>query len=405
LTVASGDTFDPFVFVNFEWATVTACKEDYAGTPLADWTINLLDDGDVELEDKVTDGTGCVEFTIMQPGDYSLTEDLKPGWFQIEPASGSFDVPATSGYQNTFTFINGYPEIKIDKEISDNYDEGTGTGDWYDSVEVIVGTKLYYRFTVENTGNVPLYDVTVTDPTLGALLDDDVDDVFCTYAELAPGEQVVCGPFGPVPAEFTGEDETSCNTATAEGIYDDPLAVSDSDEACYTALYWAFTPGFWKNHWGNPERPNQNDAWQYTAYDPYGEFASRLCAPDAFWAACDEFPENYDQTVMLLDALSLQGGSDLIGASEILLRAGTASLLNASFHETLDVAGHPAATIVIGDPCELQGPGGICYFPYATETIIEKVNAALGGTRAEMLTLAAELDGYNNGIETIDWDW
>jgi hypothetical protein len=59
----------------------------------------------------------------------------------------------------------------------------------------------------------------------------------------------------------------------------------------------------------------------------------------------------------------------------------------------------------VGQPCELPGPGGTCYFPYATATVIRKVNTALGGTRAEMLTLAGELDGYNNGIETINWNW
>ena len=95
-----------------------------------------------------------------------------------------------------------------------------------------------------------------------------------------------------------------------------------------------------------------------------------------------------------------------MGAGEILLRAATASLLNASFHQTLDVDGHPVATVVPGDEvCELQGPGDACYFRYSTTTIIEKVNTALVGSRSDMITLAAELDGHNNGIEEIDWSW
>jgi hypothetical protein len=92
-----------------------------------------------------------------------------------------------------------------------------------------------------------------------------------------------------------------------------------------------------------------------------------------------------------MQALSFKGGSGLVGAKQILLRAGVAALLNASFHE-----------VVHGG---VVGPGGVIYYPYTSAEIIAMVNTALcSGDRMLILQLAYELDGYNNGIEYINWD-
>jgi hypothetical protein len=72
----------------------------------------------------------------------------------------------------------------------------------------------------------------------------------------------------------------------------------------------------------------------------------------------------------LLQALSFQGGSTLNGGAQILLRAATAAVLNA---------------------CK-----GIGY-PLTEAEIIALVNAKLAlCDRAEIIALAATLDGYNN---------
>ena len=90
----------------------------------------------------------------------------------------------------------------------------------------------------------------------------------------------------------------------------------------------------------------------------------------------------------LLQALSFKGGAGIQGAKQTLLRAGVASLLNASFHEYWDHA---------------IGAGGV--FPYTSQQIIDMVNAALASNdRETMLELASELDAINNGIHLIDWD-
>jgi uncharacterized repeat protein (TIGR01451 family) len=314
---------------------------------------------------------------------------------------GTYGALQTSDEDDAY-YIGLAPEIAIDKQVAAVYGAGTlpDDDDWRDSVELYVGGYVFYRFIVWNAGNVPLSGVEVTDEMLGG--------VVCDIGELAvDAPPYVCQMSEPIgPVEYQ-EGRSVVNTAIVNGCYNG-FCDDDEDTASYKALYWAFTPGFWKNHWGNPERNNQNDAWQYTAYDP--EFA-RLCG-DAFSAAC-LYPDICTDSTLLRRALTMQGGSGVPGAVEILLRAGTAALLNASFHETLDVDGHPVAGVALGEDCELQGPDGICYYPLAVQTVIADVNSALTpetdeeseAHRARMLKLAEQLDGYNNGIHEINWEW
>jgi hypothetical protein len=78
----------------------------------------------------------------------------------------------------------------------------------------------------------------------------------------------------------------------------------------------------------------------------------------------------YDNTT-LLEALNFGGGSGVAGGARILLRSAVAALLNSS---SPDVD-----------------------YTMTTAEVIAAVNAALAsGSRATMLTLAAELDTDNN---------
>ncbi len=153
--------------------------------------------------------------------------------------------------------------------------------------------------------------------------------------------------------------------------------------------YWAFTPGFWKNH--TATSPSGHDAWQWTYYkttdkvgdvfDPDHSLSILTTAvPGAKYGALGSFT--------LLEALGFKGGSGDAGAAQILLRAGTAALLNASFHEYWTDHGYDHTG----------------YYPYTSAEVIALVHAALGGTAQDMLDLAAELDGYNNSAHIIDWD-
>src|SRR5215218_3013469 len=113
------------------------------------------------------------------------------------------------------------------------------------------------------------------------------------------------------------------------------------------------TPGYWKNHTTNWE--------EYSPSTQLGTIFTSL--------AGTRFA-----SMTLLQALSLQGGSTLDGATQILLRAAAAAVLNAA-HEGV---GYP-------------------YRRFGEFKIIEKVNAAIAsGNRATILNLATTLDKANN---------
>jgi hypothetical protein len=113
------------------------------------------------------------------------------------------------------------------------------------------------------------------------------------------------------------------------------------------------TPGYWKNH---------TSAWADTSYAPTDTVGSVFTLP----ADLSSFGSE-----TLLAALNGGGGPDLNGATEILLRAAVASLLNAS------------------DP-NVQ-------FGATTASIIKKVNTALATeNRDKILALATKLDTRNN---------
>ncbi len=168
--------------------------------------------------------------------------------------------------------------------------------------------------------------------------------------------------------------------------YDNTATITETGQSADETVtvcvqYWAFTPGFWKNHTEEPR-----NAWKYTAYDTgdtLGEvFPALVGASFTYKASTRSYA-----SLTLLQALSLKGGTDLAGAMEILLRAATAALLNASFHEEMHGT--------------VEG-----YYPFTTAEIIALVNTQItSGDRASILALAYELDGYNNGDHYIEWWW
>jgi uncharacterized surface anchored protein len=80
-------------------SSLNVCKQDTNGTMLSGWSF-ALNTGPVQT----TDGTGCTVFDGLEPIEYTVTENLKPGWVNITPLSQSITLsPAAQG---TLTFIN-----------------------------------------------------------------------------------------------------------------------------------------------------------------------------------------------------------------------------------------------------------------------------------------------------------
>ena len=147
-----------------------------------------------------------------------------------------------------------------------------------------------------------------------------------------------------------------CDTGTVVGTSPQATNVTSSDSACYrgnTPGDQGCTPGYWKNH---------TDSWPATGYSP-SQTVSSVFIQVVLYPSLS--------TARLLDSLSFGGGPDLSGAAEILLRAATAALLNAS---------HPNVS-----------------YPRPPSTVIADVNGALASqNRDVMLALAAALDADNN---------
>jgi hypothetical protein len=366
------------------------------------WKVEVANNSNVEVdliwtdvrygsEVDLTAFCGDLPASLLAGGSYAC-EFLDP-----EPAypGEQVNVVTVDADHNGFTDSDSDPayyygvKIEIDKQIR-AYEDGT----WKDHVTVIVGTPLYYRFVVENPTPYDLQDVQVTDPTLGELLQLGPDYVFCDIGLLVGGESVTCPavPLGPIPAEYTGMGSDYYpafeNTAYVEGcaVANPDVCTSDEDTASYEGLYWAFTPGFWKNHAFDVK--NGKDAWLFTAYGNQDDY------PDTYYPlVCDVFVNAGDfvRCDSMLDTLrKMRGGAGDDGAAQILLRAGIAALLNASFHEVQHGG--------------IYGPNGEILYPWDSATVMEKVDEALGMGREEMLELATMLDNWNNGIHHINWD-
>jgi hypothetical protein len=112
------------------------------------------------------------------------------------------------------------------------------------------------------------------------------------------------------------------------------------------------TPGYWK-------QTQHSDSWEF--YRPHQTLGEVFDIPNRYGLD--------DRS--LLEALSFRGGSTNTAAARILLRAATAGLLNAS-HSEIE-------------------------YPLTRTELIDAVNAALASNNREtMLSLASQLDEYNN---------
>ncbi len=136
---------------------------------------------------------------VIQPGDQGGTV-VNTATATGTPPRGP-DVSATDS--TTTTVQTPGPAIQIDKSVAGIADtNGSGLTD--------AGDEITYTFTVTNTGNVPLSQVEVDDPLLGA------DAVTCTPTSLAPGGVATCTA-DPYTIKQSDQGTTLVNTATATG--------------------------------------------------------------------------------------------------------------------------------------------------------------------------------------------
>jgi hypothetical protein len=232
--------------------------------------------------------------------------------------------PGDAGY-NPKGDLRGYITV---------YSDGTATGHLNNKSTICayeVGVAAYKKYDA-NISHQEIYDYAV--------------------GVVAPGQKLVLGAI----------DLPKC--ATQIDLFYGPVLLSLYKQRYGTRLLTArhigtqycsgtqgCTPGYWKNH---------TDSW--TGYNP-GQSTGSVFTASAY------FPPLNTQT--LLQSLQGGGGDGTFGAAQILLRAGTAALLN-SVHPNVD-------------------------YPRSMGQVVDSVNAALkSNNRDTMLLLAAQIDDDNN---------
>lgn len=178
-------------------------------------------------------------------------------------------------------------------------------------------------------------------------LDPAVPSVVGTFASVTGrDEDLECGPL------FTKADASTVETILSRDFETGRIDVLEAPAGtCKSPVTTqGCSPGYWKNH---------PDAWADTGFSPNQT------------VALAGFTNTGRQSLSLIDALSLKGGSTIQGAKDILLRAAVAALLNAA------------------DPS--------LNYPRTVAQVLNDVNAAMAsGDRTTILTLASELDADNN---------
>lgn len=122
-----------------------------------------------------------------------------------------------------------------------------------------------------------------------------------------------------VAAHINKADSTACtDTTPACGFTAGCEAGSCAQEHAAQSCGQGCTPGFWK---ANADK-KQSNAWPV---DPNTKLGTVFTIPPCLSSCSQDFAN-----LTLRQALSLQGGNDLCGKAEILLRIATGSFLNAS---------------------------------------------------------------------------
>jgi hypothetical protein len=192
----------------------------------------LLDTGETWVFEKTgTAGTGTYSNTATAEGSYTDTAEHTE----------------TVDAEDTSSYFGADASIAIDKTTQDTTDPDGDVLD--DAGNILVGHGILWTYTVTNTGNVALADVTVTDDngtvddSNAGNGDETLDDTVFVYADLVSGdandnELLDTGETWVFEKTGTAGTGTYSNTATAEGSYTDTAEHTETVDAEDTSSYF-----------------------------------------------------------------------------------------------------------------------------------------------------------------------
>jgi hypothetical protein len=208
------------------------------------WEYRVNNTGNVNLTDiNVTDDQGVTPVyqsgddgdNILQPGEvwiYNVTGTVTVGQYANNgTANGTYDETEYSDTDPSHYLgeEEAAPALTIEK-FTNGQDADSPTGP-----VLTEGETVTWEYRVNNTGNVNLTDINVTD--------DQGVTVTCPQTTLAVGTKMTCTASGTALA---GQYS---NNGTATGYYDG-MEANDTDPSHYCGIDapGVGTPGYWKNH-------------------------------------------------------------------------------------------------------------------------------------------------------------
>jgi hypothetical protein len=347
--------------VTFTFTATNNATEDATIASLTDSIFGTLSgDGDCQIGTALAAGASCsFELTKLLAGDFP---DTHANTFSaaVTDREGNTDTDADDA---TVEFTDVLPAVSVTKTA------GTSS--------VITGGTVTFTFTVRNDSLEPAVIDSLTDSVYGTLPGDADCKVGITLAPGASCSFDFTGAVVGTPASSGLGFDPHVNVFTGTVSDDDGNSASNTDDATVTVLWNGRTPGYWKNkpaNWpsGMVIKVNGTDVTITTGTLVKQTFSTvpAVCFKNG---VIDLNADRKDDT--LLASLGYQGGSTLCGGVQILLRAGTAALLN----EQVFAGTYPGGTSV--------------------EELYLRINTALlSGDRATMIALASNLDYWNNGV-------
>ncbi|MEO8437920.1 MAG: SpaA isopeptide-forming pilin-related protein [Chloroflexota bacterium] len=152
---------DPLAGATFHIVCKLPTTEAFLPDTIIDGVSHTSTSGGTITQDVTTDSTGRIAIQAPEGTSCKITETDPPDGYDL-PADPSVTLVASAGgVHHTFVDPKSFvpaPGLTVDKGVSLSAD-----GPFIASVNTTVGTTVYYRITITNTGNVPLTGVTLTD--------------------------------------------------------------------------------------------------------------------------------------------------------------------------------------------------------------------------------------------------